>query len=169
MSQTPLPPKPAPDVDFPIERAEAAHVTRREFAKFLCLVSAGMVVGSGWVATKDRLFPRKRLEGEHEVCGTGDVPVGGTHGFQLPGSQVPYILIHRNDGTWGAFGQRCTHLACAVYYQPRLDRIECPCHNGYFDARTGGVLQGPPPRRLPVLDVQVRDGRIFVSEPAARA
>ena len=43
----------AAEVDFPIERVEAEHVSRREFAKFLCLVSGGMAVGSGWVAVKD--------------------------------------------------------------------------------------------------------------------
>ena len=34
-----LPQRSAAEVDFPIERVEAEHVSRREFAKFLCLVS----------------------------------------------------------------------------------------------------------------------------------
>ena len=52
-SNSNLPEKSAPEVDFPIERVEAEHVSRREFTKFLCLVSGGMAVGSGWVAAKD--------------------------------------------------------------------------------------------------------------------
>lgn len=162
---TPLPPKPAPDVDFPIERAEAEHVTRREFAKFLCLVSGGMAAGSAWVAVKDRIFPPFTFEGERFVCAVDEVPRGGTHPFRLDGSETPYILIHLNDGSFRAYGQKCTHLACAVYYQPKADKIECPCHNGWFDARTGQVLQGPPPRPLPHLEVAVHDGGIYVRQP----
>jgi Rieske Fe-S protein len=27
--------------------------------------------------------------------------------------------------------------------------LACPCHHGYFSAKDGSVLQGPPPRPLP--------------------
>jgi nitrite reductase/ring-hydroxylating ferredoxin subunit len=153
------------EVDFPIERVEAEHVTRREFSKFLCLVSGGMAAGSGWVAVKDRVFPPFRVEGEQFVCQTSDIPRGGTHSFRLEGSKIPFILIHLIDGTFRAYEQKCTHLACAVFYSPESDKIECPCHKGYFDARTGSVLAGPPPRPLPHLDVLERDGRLYVREP----
>ncbi|MDD5260985.1 MAG: Rieske (2Fe-2S) protein [Methylacidiphilales bacterium] len=167
MNPAPFPDKPDYEVDFPIERVEAEHVSRREFAKFLCLVSGGMAVGSGWVAVKDKIFPRRQLEGELFVCNTSEVPLGGTRGFTAPGSKTPYILIHLNDGTWRAYEQKCTHLSCAVYYQPKADKIECPCHNGWFDARTGAVLQGPPPRPLPHLEVILKDENIYVREPHA--
>ena len=163
--ESPLPDKSAFEVDFPIERVEAEHVSRREFTKFLCLVSGGMAVGSGWVAVKDRLFPPHRIQGEALVCKTSEVPVGGTHPFTVPGSRKPFILIHLNDGTWRAYEQKCTHLSCAVFYQPQSDRIQCPCHNGWFDARTGGVLQGPPPRPLPHLEVVIKGEAIYVTEP----
>jgi len=162
---TRLPEKPAPEVDFPIERVEAEHVSRREFAKFLCLVSGGMTVGSGWVAVKDRLIPPFRLQGEARVCRTSEVPIGGTHAFTVPGSKTPFILIHLNDGSWRAYEQKCTHLSCAVFYQPQADKIQCPCHHGWFDARTGNVLQGPPPRPLPRLEVTIREDSVYVSEP----
>jgi len=165
MSDSPLPPRPAHEVDFPIERVEAEHVSRREFAKFLCLVSGGIAVGNGWVAARDNLFERRRIEGDFFVCKRSAVPVGGTHIFTTPGSSVPMILIHLKDGSWHAYEQKCTHLSCAVYYSPEKDKIECPCHNGYFDARTGNVLQGPPPRPLPRLDVVVAGEDVFVREP----
>ncbi|MFO1512927.1 MAG: Rieske (2Fe-2S) protein [Verrucomicrobiota bacterium] len=165
-TNSPLPEKSAPEVDFPIERVEAEHVSRREFTKFLCLVSGGMAVGSGWVAVKDRLFPPHRIQGEEFVCKAGEVPVGGTRAFTVTGSKTPFILIHLNDGNWRAFEQKCTHLSCAVFYQPAADKIQCPCHNGWFDARTGNVLQGPPPRPLPRLEVVVKGDDIYVTEPA---
>jgi len=166
MNDSQLPQKPDYEVDFPIERVEAEHVSRREFAKFLCLVSGGMAVGTGWVAVKDKLFPAHRIEGEVFVCKTTNVPPGGTHPFHVPDSRTPYILIHLNDGTWRAYEQKCTHLSCAVYYQPKADKIECPCHNGWFDARTGSVLQGPPPRPLPHLEVTLKGDDIYVAQPA---
>ena len=160
-----LPEKSAAEVDFPIERVEAEHVSRREFAKFLCLVSGGMAVGSGWVAVKDKLFPPFRIKGEVFVCKTADVPPGGTRAFTVPGSRTPFILIHLNEGSWRAYEQKCTHLSCAVYYQPSADKIQCPCHNGWFDARTGQVLQWPPPRPLPHLEVILKGDDIYVAEP----
>jgi cytochrome b6-f complex iron-sulfur subunit len=162
---SPLPEKSAPEVDFPIERVEAEHVSRREFSKFLCLVSGGMAVGSGWVAVKDRLFPPHRIQGEAFICNILDVPAGGTYAFTVQSSKIPFILIHLNDGSWRAYEQKCTHLSCAVFYEPQADKIQCPCHNGWFDARTGNVLQGPPPRPLRRLDVMVKDEKIYVTEP----
>jgi Rieske Fe-S protein len=160
-----LPERSGPEVDFPIERVEAEHVSRREFAKFLCLVSGGMAVGTGWVAVKDRLFPPLRIKGEAFVCQTSAVPPGGTYAFKVSGLRTPFVLIHLNDGSWRAYEQKCTHLSCAVFYQPQADKIQCPCHNGWFDARTGNVLQGPPPRPLPRLDVIVKDEQVYVTEP----
>ena len=90
-----LPEKSAAEVDFPIERVEAEHVSRREFTKFLCLVSGGMAVGSGWVAVKDRLFPPYRIQGEAFVCNTWEVPPGSTHSFAVPGSKTPFPFASR--------------------------------------------------------------------------
>ena len=39
--EAPLPSRPAWNADFPIDRVEAQHVLRREFAKYLVLVSGG--------------------------------------------------------------------------------------------------------------------------------
>ena len=160
---TPLPSKPSWEADFPHERVEATHVSRREFAKFLCLASGGLAAGTAWVAVRDKLTPPHPIIGEHLICRTSEVPSGGTRAFVLPGSLVPYILIHLENGDWRAFEQKCTHLSCAVFYQPKSGKIECPCHNGWFDARTGAVLQGPPPRPLPQLAIAVRGEEIFVS------
>lgn len=168
MKDDALPPKPSPVVDFPYERVEADHVSRREFAKFLCLVSGGMAIGSGWVAVKDKIFPPFRFEGDYFVCTRSDVPPGGTHAFVVEGSRIPFVLIHLNDGSFRAYEQKCTHLACAVFYSPEQDKIECPCHHGFFDARTGNVLQGPPPRPLPHLEVVIKGDDIYVREPAEK-
>ncbi|MDF2190611.1 Rieske (2Fe-2S) protein [Paraflavitalea sp. CAU 1676] len=155
---------PAPhwQTDFPIERTEATAVSRRDFARYLCLVSGGLAAGSGFVALKAQLAPPAEVVGEHLVCKVNDVPTGGTHAFVIAGSTIPYILIRLESGEWRAYEQKCTHLSCAVYYKPGTGQIECPCHNGFFDARTGEPIAGPPPRPLPSLEVVVKGEDIYV-------
>lgn len=163
MSESPLPPKPAWETDFPVNRVEATHVSRREFVKFMCVVSGGLAAGTGVLALKNKIAPHKPFAGEHKVCALADVPLGGTRGFTLPDDPTPYILIRLEDDTLRAYEQKCTHLSCAVYYKPGTGQIECPCHKGFFDARTGAVLQGPPPRPLPGLRVLLKGGDVFVT------
>jgi len=149
--------------DFPIHKQEAAQVSRRDFAKFLTLVSGGLMVGSGLVAAKSYFLPKEGVEGEHFVCKIKDIPVGGTQTFVIEGSKIPYMLIHLEDGTFRAYEQKCTHLSCAVFYKPGTGEIHCPCHEGLFDAKSGDVLAGPPPRALPKLDVVVKGESIYVT------
>ncbi len=149
--------------DFPIEKKKATHVSRREFAKYLGLFSGALAVGNGAIVIKSLFFPEENLKGEHFVCNEADVPVGEMFQFNIEGSAtVPYILIHLEDNKWRSFEQKCTHLACAVRYRADINQIECPCHKGYFNADTGDVIQGPPPRALPQLTVVRKEGKVFV-------
>lgn len=147
--------------DFPLQRGKAVEVTRRDFAKFLCLVSGGLAMGNGFVAAKAVFSAEEEIE-EQRVCKKSDIPKGGTRSFVLEGSTIPYILIHLESGEFVCYEQKCTHLSCAVYYKPNTGKIECPCHNGWFNALTGEVLQGPPPRALPKLEVIVKGEEIYV-------
>lgn len=156
--------------DFPIEQSEATHISRREFAKFLCLLSGGMALGNGAIVIKSLAFPSQPLEGEHLVCLRSEVAVGEMKQFVIKGRlEVPYILIRLEENEWRAFEQKCTHLSCAVRYRADLNKIECPCHKGYFDANTGVVLQGPPPRPLPRLDVVIREDQVLVKAVEEKA
>ena len=148
--------------DFPINKQDATQVSRRDFAKFLTLVSGGLMAGSGLVAAKAYFLPKEKVLGEHFICNLDEVPKGGTRPFVLEGSQIPYILIHLENGEFRAYEQKCTHLSCSVFYAPGTGKIECPCHHGFFDAMSGQVLAGPPPRALPRLEVFFKENQIFV-------
>ena len=151
--------------DFPIQRKKGTHVNRREFAKFLGLLSGALALSNGAIVIKALAWPDKPLEGDHFVVYADEVPVGEMFQFEIEGDEkIPYILIHLEEDEWRAFEQKCTHLTCAVRYREELQKIECPCHNGWFSADTGEVLQGPPPRPLPQLAVVVREGKVFVRE-----
>ncbi|HSM51460.1 MAG TPA: Rieske (2Fe-2S) protein [Thermoanaerobaculia bacterium] len=159
-----LPPRPAWRADFPVERAEAQHVNRREFAKYLVLVSGGFAAGSGVIAVKDDLVAKPELpEGGTRLCGVDELPVGASLPFVVPGTNVPAFVVRLDEVTFRAYETKCTHLSCAVFYAPESGRIECPCHNGAFDARSGAVLQGPPPRGLRRFTVEVRGGDLVLT------
>lgn len=164
-----LPARPAWRTDFPVERVEAQHVNRREFAKYLVLVSGGFAAGSGAIAVKDDLVARPHLpEGGTRLCGVDELPVGSSRPFVVPGTHVPAFVVRLDESTYRAFETKCTHLSCAVFYSATSGRVECPCHNGAFDARSGAVLQGPPPRSLRRFAVEVRgDDVVLTGEEGA--
>jgi Rieske Fe-S protein len=68
---------------------------------------------------------------------------------RYPGPRDQCPLVRTGEDEYVAYSQKCTHLSCAVYYSAKNDRLECPCHEGYFSIRDGSVLQGPPTRPLP--------------------
>ena len=58
---------------------------------------------------------------------------------------------------------RCTHGAanlCDGYFDGH--RIECPLHQGLFDARTGEVLAAPARLPLRMVEARVQDGMVQV-------
>jgi len=134
--------------EFSVHGADERYVNRRQFAKFLVLTSLGMFAGNVWIVAKSWLT-RQTPYPLRPVARIGEVPVGGVKIFNYPGPDDPCILVRRSETEYVAYSQKCTHLSCAVYYARQHDRFECPCHEGFFSARDGRVLQGPPQRPLP--------------------
>lgn len=153
---------PAWKSDFPVNQEEATNISRREFVKFMCLLSGSLALGNGAILAKSWLFPDDVLINEHFICETSEIPIGKMKSFIV--YNIPYILIHLGEDKWRCFEQKCTHLSCAVIYRHDIKKIECPCHQGFFDPENGNVLQGPPPRPLSQLSVIIRDGRVYVTE-----
>ena len=145
--------------EFSVLGTEERYVSRRQFGKFLVLASLGLFVGNLWVLVRS-WFRRSPAYPERTVAFAAEVPVGGVTLFRYPGPEDPCILIRPDPDTFLAFSQKCTHLSCAVYYAPQGDRFECPCHEGYFESRSGRVLQGPPKRPLPRIVLERRGDRI---------
>src|SRR5262249_4253828 len=138
---------------------EEAQVTRREFCNFLALTSTALFVSAAGVAGKAALdareepsFSPKRIEGAQKLT------PGSSLNFRYPNEDDTAILVRSPDGQYYAYGQKCPHLACPVYFEQKRQRLECPCHEGGFDVRTGNVLYGPPPRPLDQIIVETREG-----------
>jgi nitrite reductase/ring-hydroxylating ferredoxin subunit len=142
--------------------ADEQYVARRQFGKFLVLTSLGMFVGNLWILAKSWFF-QQPLYPLRPVARADDIAPGAVKLFQYPGEHDPCILVRLGSGEYVAYSQKCTHLSCAVYYEKGRDRLECPCHEGYFSVRTGAVLQGPPPRPLPRVRLERRGDQLIAT------
>jgi len=146
--------------EFSVHTAEERYVTRRQFGKFLVLTSLGMFVGNLWILVRS-LWRREEALPAQAIARAGEVPVGGVRIFRYPGPNDPCLLLRTADDAYVAYSQKCTHLSCAVYPASDGKRLECPCHEGYFSVADGRVLQGPPPRALPRILLERRDGELW--------
>jgi Rieske Fe-S protein len=146
--------------DFPLTSAGEDAVTRREFVRYLVLASGGFAAGGVGVALWSSL--RSINHGEpRPIVALADVPENTAHLFRYPTHDDPAILVHLPGGDLRAFSQQCTHLGCVVYWSAEKGEMECPCHEGVFDAHNGDVISGPPQRPLGRIDVEVRNGTVW--------
>ena len=146
--------------DFPVDWEEDHYVSRREFFKFMTLASGGLAIGSGALVVWSKTRREIKFE-EALVANVSDVPVGGSLQFSYPRPSDLCVLIQTEPGSFVAYSRRCTHLSCPVEVQVDKSRLYCPCHNGAFNLADGKVLQGPPPRPLPRIEIEVRGDQIY--------
>lgn len=146
--------------EFSVHAADERYVTRRQFGKFLVLTSLGMFVGNLWILARS-LWHREGAMPARRIASGGEVSVGGVKVFRYPGPNDPCLLMRTAPDTFVAYSQKCTHLSCAVFPSSDGKRLECPCHEGYFSAADGRVLQGPPPRPLPRILLERRGAEVW--------
>jgi Rieske Fe-S protein len=148
--------------DFPSEWAADNYVTRREFTKFLVLTSGATFLGNGYFVLRNAVAAaRPQPSGPVPIAAADEMKAGDVKLFRYPTEADPAMLIRLHDGTFVAYRQRCTHLSCPVNFNSDESRLDCPCHNGSFDAATGRVLGGPPPRPLPRIALRVEAGHVY--------
>ena len=134
--------------EFSVRAADERYVSRRQLTKFLTLTSLGMFVGNLWILAKSWMHQGTSYP-VRTIARLGEIQVGGVKLFEYPGPRDQCLLARTGEDSYVAYSQKCTHLSCAVYYSAKENRLECPCHEGYFSIRDGSVLQGPPTRPLP--------------------
>ena len=146
--------------DFPTDVPEDDYVSRREFTKFLVLTSGAFFAGQCWIAASSA-FRRVGPFPEMRIGRLDEIPLGGVWEFRYPDEHEPCVLIRLAADRVVAFGQKCSHLACAVIPRPEKGDIHCPCHNGYFEIEHGRPIAGPPTRPLPLVQLEIRDGVVY--------
>jgi Rieske Fe-S protein len=145
--------------EFSINAADERYVNRRQFTKFLVLTSLAMFSGNLWILVRSWLRS-KPIFPAAVVAQADEISIGGVKLFTYPKPHDNCILIRTGPETYVAYSQKCTHLSCAVYYSQKANRLECPCHEGYFSVKDGSVLQGPPPRPLPRITLEKRGNEL---------
>lgn len=155
--------QPAWRQDFPIDWPQDQYVERRDFMKFLVLISAAMGGGQVWIAVQSWLQGARLPPGARRVASLDELAVGGTLVFNYPRDHDPCVLVRLSEAELVAYNQKCTHLSCAVIPRPAQGDIHCPCHEGLFDLRSGRPIAGPPPRPLTKIALTVRGRDVFAT------
>jgi Rieske Fe-S protein len=148
--------------DFPTDTPDDDALARREFTKFLVLTSAAFAAGQCWIGLMSLLRDERPLP-EKRIAAEGEVRPRGVVEFRYPTEDDPCLLIRLGDGRLVAYGQRCSHLSCAVIPEPEHGQLRCPCHHGFFEINEGRPTAGPPRRPLPRIRLEVRDGAIYAT------
>lgn len=147
-------------VDFPYHWNADELVSRRELLRFTVYASGALFAATGGLALQGLREPA-RAGVRTFVARLADVPEGSALYFRYPTPDDQAMLLHLPGGRLVAYSQRCTHLSCAVYYQPGRQRLYCPCHEGVFDPGSGDPVAGPPTRRLATILLQTEGDRIY--------
>lgn len=150
-------------VDFPYEWDADDLVSRRQILRWAVWASGALFAATAGLAGLALTRDRAR-GGEQQIVRAADVPTGGVHYFNYPGQDNHAILLRLTDDRFVAYSGTCTHLSCAVYWDGEREELICPCHNGVFAPETGDVIAGPPPRPLPRIVIEERDGVIVAIE-----
>jgi Rieske Fe-S protein len=149
--------------DFPIDWPQDEYIARRDFTKFMLLMSFAFAVGQMWILTQSFLRRRKPAPAAREIARLEQIDIGQSLVFDYPGAHEPAVLVRLDASRWVAYDQKCTHLSCPVIPRVKEGRLYCPCHEGSFDLETGRPLSGPPRRPLARIRLRVADGRIYAT------
>ncbi len=81
--------------------------------------------------------------------------------FDVAGHRIAVFKI--GDDLY-AIGDRCSHAEASLADGEVFDgAVECPRHGSEFDLGTGEPGSFPATRPVPVYDVEVSDGEVFVT------
>ena len=126
---------------------------------FSLITSFAMLAGNLWILARS-VFHRSPSYPQQTVAAADELAVGGVKMFAYPTGDDPCILVRTGSDAYVAYSQKCTHLSCAVHYAKEQNRLECPCHQGFFSIADGSVLQGPPQRALPRVALEMKGGQL---------
>ncbi len=138
----------------------AVAMSRRRFLKLAWGAAGAVALAEGGLIAY-QFFAPKTVEGQFG----GVFSVGRVEDFP-PGSVTPFnegrfYLVRLADGGFLALYRKCTHLGCAVPWEPAQGRFVCPCHASAFEM-DGELLNPPAPRPLDRFLVIIENGEIRV-------
>jgi nitrite reductase/ring-hydroxylating ferredoxin subunit len=149
--------------DFPIGVEADEYVSRRDFTRFMVLISSAFACGQLWIVGQNAWRRRRGQPPVKEIARLSELPIGAAVTFHYPTEQHSCVLVRLDATRLVAFDQACTHLSCPVIPRVSQKRFECPCHNGSFDLESGHPTAGPPRRPLKRIRIDVADDKVFAT------
>jgi Rieske Fe-S protein len=164
------------------------NISRRYFLKFL--LGTSIILSVTPFVPMVKFFFAKQTEkepGRKLIGNTKELTEGSTKVFFYPGEESEHrSFLHRlpldqlarareegrdrfiNDG-FVAFNTICPHLQCPIEL-PEGGEYVCPCHGGVLDVTDGTVKDGPIPRPLPAIRLEIdgANGDIYAVELIGR-
>lgn len=152
--------------EFPYPWNEDEVVTRRDTLRFLVAGSGALFLATGVIAILGAL-PKGPNVTAVAIVKENELGENEWRVFKYPDEYAQGILINLPGHGLVAYSDVCTHLSCSVLYQGD-GKLHCPCHEGLFDAATGNVLAGPPPRPLTLIQLARHNGMIYAVKEIER-
>ena len=149
--------------DFPIGVEADEYVSRRDFTKFMVLISSAFACGQLWIVGQNAWRARRGIPPLKEIALLSTLPVGGSRTFRYPTEGNGCILVRLTETKLVAFEQACTHLSCPVIPRVSEKRFECPCHRGSFDIESGQPTAGPPRRPLARIRIELVGDKVLAN------
>lgn len=142
-----------------IKKETNKPITRRRIISYAWIGAIAIIIGELIAGTIAFLWPKRR-----EAKGEKIFIAGKSSDFKI--GEVIYFrkekaYVQRLDQGFIAFSAICTHLRCIVNWNEEKKVFECPCHGAKFN-RNGEVLEGPPPRPLDLLKIQIVEDKLVV-------
>lgn len=96
------------------------------------------------------------------VAPLSDLPEG--RGVRVDVGDRRVAVFRVGDDVY-AIGDRCSHAEASLSEGEVFDHeVECPRHGSEFDLRTGEPQSLPATRPVPVYEVKIEDGTVFLRE-----
>ena len=103
---------------------------------------------------------------EVRVCAADDVKPNSA--VRVDGAGHRLAVVRVGDDAWYVIGDRCTHAEASLAggeIWPDECEIECPKHGSAFSLQTGQPLTLPATQPVPVYEVRVDGGEVYVKLP----
>lgn len=157
----------------------SSKVSRRQFLSYA-------LMGTGGFMASAMLMPMVRfaIDPVLQTSDGGDFISTGKKADEITEEpvRVDYTIKDRQDGwyksdvsmtawvykagdTIVALSPVCQHLGCTVNWEgdpKHKNEFFCPCHAGRYEKNGKNIPGSPPLRPLDVIEVEIRDGQIYL-------
>jgi len=126
-------------------------MTSSEFSRRTVFALGGLGTVVALAGCSEQAPAATTTGGQEILAALADIPVGGSVSATLAGTAI--LISQPTKGTVVAFNAVCPHQGCRV--MPQKTDLECPCHQSRFNSTTGALIDGPSPRGLDPVAVEV--------------